>query len=176
MTPLLFTTAAQPSHMRSPVSSCTMPPDTSARNCQKGSGIKKDCCLFPTSTSHLLNIPVSSVLENPLRNQHNIWDEWKDKLFDCQKQQGSFSDVNEILTTNVDALRGELNRIQSCPGGEWSHQSVIRLSEALSVSGTLWLEFGQCWICVPVEEFNTSSKKNNQAQTSWKRNLEMMLK
>lgn len=41
----------------------------------------------------------------------------------------------------------------------------------MSVFGTLWLEFGQRWIHVLVEEFTSRSQENNQAETSeflWK--------
>lgn len=155
--------------MRSPVSFCSMPPDISVRallNHQKGSGARKDCCLFPTSISHFFNTLIFPLLY--WKTWQHAWVEWKYKLFNCQKQEGNFSDIKKTLTTNADALRGGFNRIHSCPEGEWSHQRVIRLSEALSVSGTLWLEFGPSWIRVLVEEFTTGSKKNNHAQTSQK--------
>lgn len=86
----------------------------------------------------------------------------------ARSNKETFLDVNEILRSSINARRQKSNRIQFCPEGEWSHQWVIRLSEALSVSGTLWLEFGQSWIRVLVEEFTTGSRKNKQAQTSLK--------
>lgn len=165
MTSLLFSTATQPSHMSEPSFILLHALWQGLVKLSKGSGARKDCCLSPSPTSYLHLS--SSVLENSL-SELNIWNERKDKLFHCQKRQGNFSDVNKLLTTNVNSLRGEFNRTHTCPEGEWSYQWVIRLSESLSVSGTLWLEFGQSWIRVLVEEFTTGRKKNNQAQNSLK--------